>query len=199
MTMNANTSSPTVNREYLAVDTDLEDVAEATAVFTADHAMTSIVPSGDLVVADANARGKIIGLIDGAQSTLDVEGEEFSDTLVVQAVSRAAKRGVATHVVVGNASPSAQSDTLIKNSGGSVVVTGPTSGHGTSTNPYIHAKAIVIDCTASSCTRGYVGSENFSAGSLTYNRELGVIFDTSAELKKVKAAIDTDFANGTAQ
>jgi phosphatidylserine/phosphatidylglycerophosphate/cardiolipin synthase-like enzyme len=202
MTMNSNTSSPTSNREYLAIDTDAGDVAESTAVFKADHAMQAITPTGALVVANANARSKLVDLIDSATTTLDVEGEEFSDTQstgVVPAVSRAAKRGVAVHVVVGNAGPDAQADDLVTNSGGSVVVTGPMSGDGTKTNPYIHAKAIVVDCTATGCARGFIGSENFSTGSLGYNRELGVIFDAPAELLKVKTAIDTDFANGSAQ
>ena len=203
MTMNANTSSPNDNREYLAIDTDPADVAEATAVFKADHAMTSITPTGDLVVADANARAKLVTLIDGAQTTLDVEGEEFSDTTsngIVPAVARAARRGVRVHVVIANGNANANAIALVKNSGGSVVVTGPRSGNGSQSNPYIHAKAIVVDCgTAATCARAYVGSENFSAGSLGYNRELGVIFDTASELKKVKTAIDLDFAAGTAQ
>src|SRR6185312_7974305 len=95
MTMNSNTSSPADNREYLAIDTDPTDVAEATAVFKADHAMQSITPAGPLVVAPVNARPDLVALIDTAMTTLDVEGEEFSDTYstgVVNAVARAATR-----------------------------------------------------------------------------------------------------------
>ena len=197
MTMNANTSSPSTNREYLATDTDATDVAEATAIFKADHAMTSITPTGPLVVAPTNARPDLVALIDSSTQTLDVEGEEFSDTYstgVVNAVARAASRGVTVHVVIANDTPDATSINRVKNSGGKVVITGPTSGNGTSTNPYIHAKAIVADSA-----RAFVGSENFSGGSLGYNRELGVIFDTAAEVAKVKTAIDTDFGKGTAQ
>ncbi len=202
MTMNANTSSPSANREYLAIDTDPADIAEATAVFKADHALQPITPSGALVVADTNARAKIVALINTATTTLDVEGEEFSDTDsngVVDAVCAAARRGVLVHVVVGNASPDAPSIADVKAAGGHVVVTGPTSGNGTSSNPYIHAKAVVVDCVSGTCTRAFVGSENFSAGSLGYNRELGVVFDTTSEIAKVKAAIDTDFAAGVVQ
>lgn len=202
MTMNANTSSPTSNREYLAIDTDPSDVAEATAVFTADHMLHAVTPSGNLVVANANARPRIVALINSATKTLDVEGEEFSDTNnngVVDAVVAAAHRGVTVHVIIGNSSPIASPITLVKNAGGHVVVTGPTSGNGTSTNPYIHAKSVVVDCVAGTCAKAFVGSENFSAGSLGYNRELGVIFDTATEIAKVKTAIDTDFGHGVAQ
>jgi phosphatidylserine/phosphatidylglycerophosphate/cardiolipin synthase-like enzyme len=197
MTMNANTSSPSTNREYLALDTDPTDVAEAIAVFKADHAMQSITPAGPLVVAPTNARPDLVALIDTAMTTLDVEGEEFSDTYstgVVNAVARAASRGVTVHVTIANGQLDTTSVNRVKNAGGKVVMTGPTSSSGTSTNPYIHAKAIVVDSA-----RAFVGSENFSGGSLGYNRELGVMFDTAAEVAKVKTAIDIDFGKGVAQ
>ena len=200
MTMNANNSSMMTNREFLAIDGDPADVAEATAVFQADHTMQTVTPSGALVVANANARAKLVALIDGAKTSLDVEGEEFSDTYstgVARAVANAAVRGVAVRVVVGNISATmaeSQAIALVKQGGARVVITGPTSGNGTASNPYIHAKAIVVDSA-----RAFVGSENFSAGSLGYNRELGVFFDASAEVAKVEAAIAADFARGTPQ
>jgi cardiolipin synthase A/B len=202
MTMNTNTSSPSDNREYLALDTDAADVAEATAVFKADHALQAVTPVGGLVVANVNARPKLVALIDSATKTLDIEGEEFSDlysTGIVRAVVRAAMRGVTTHVIIGNSTPDQNSITLAKNGGAHVVITGPTSGNGTPSNPYIHAKAILVDCVAGTCAKGFVGSENFSGGSLGYNREVGVVFDTTAELAKMKTAIDLDFSHGVAQ
>ena len=205
MTMNANTSPPTDNREYLAIDTDPGDVAEATAVFQADHAHQSITPAGQLVVANTNARQELVALIASATQTLDVEVEELSDlysTGVVNAIAQAATRGVAVRVVLANATPTSsqtQAIAKIKAAGAHVVVTGPTSSSGMPSNPYIHAKAIVVDCVSGTCARGFVGSENFSGGSLGYNRELGVIFDVPAELAKVEAAIAGDFAHGTAQ
>jgi phosphatidylserine/phosphatidylglycerophosphate/cardiolipin synthase-like enzyme len=197
MTMNLNTSSPQTNREYLAIDTDAADVAEATAIFQADHAMQSVTPSGALVVAPVNARPDLVALIASATQTLDVEGEEFSDTYstgIVNAVASAAARGVAVRVVIANGGYDATSVNRVKAQGAKVVMTGPTSGNGTATNPYIHSKAIVADGA-----RAYVGSENFTGGSLGYNRELGVIFDAPAEVAKVAAAINTDYGKGTPQ
>jgi phosphatidylserine/phosphatidylglycerophosphate/cardiolipin synthase-like enzyme len=202
MTMNTTGTAPSENREYLAIDTDAADVAEATAVFEADFVSHAITPSGALVVANSNARASLVALINASTTTLDVEGEEFSDTYtggIVDSVSTAAHRGVKVRVIIGNSSPDPTSIARVKAAGAKVVVTGPTSGNGTASNPYIHAKAIVIDCVGTQCARGYVGSENFSAGSLGYNRELGVIFSTPAELAKVEAAISTDFAAGVAQ
>ena len=202
MTMNATGTAPDENREYLATDTDPADITEAQAVFDADFAMHQITPSGALVVANSNARPDLVALINASTKTLDIEGEEFSDLNtggIVDSTVVAVHRGVTVRVIIGNSSPDSTSIARVKQAGGKVVVTGPTSGNGTMANPYIHAKAIVIDCMGTSCARGFVGSENFSAGSLGYNRELGVIFSTASELAKVKTAIDTDFAAGVAQ
>jgi len=203
-TMNANTSSPKYNREYLAIDTDASDVAEATAIFLADHAHQTITPHGGLVVAPNNARPSLVDVIDDATSNVDVESEEFTDTHtdgISHALANAVARGVTVRVVIANqtlSSTTQQAVAIVKNAGGSVVMTGPTSGNGTATNPYIHAKTILIDCSGSGCARGYVGSENLSAGSLGYNRELGVVFDTSAQLGKIATPFETDYGRGTA-
>jgi phosphatidylserine/phosphatidylglycerophosphate/cardiolipin synthase-like enzyme len=202
MTMNATGSAPSENREYLAIDTDPADIVEAQAVFDADFAMHSITPSGALVIANSNARPDLVALINASTTTLDIEGEEFSDLYtggIVDSTVVAAHRGVKVRVIIGNSSPDQTSIARVKQAGGHVVVTGPMSGSGTMTNPYIHSKAMTIDCTGVSCARGFVGSENFSAGSLGYNREVGVIFSAPAELAKVQAAINTDFAAGVAQ
>ena len=47
-------------------------------------------------------------------------------------------------------------------------------------------------------TSAFVGSENFSTGSLKFNRELGVIFNAAAEVQKVLSTTASDFARGTA-
>src|SRR5205807_1892515 len=105
MTMNATNSSPTANREYLAIDNDAADVAEAEAIFAADYANTSIQPQGALVVAPVNARAKIVALAGSATKTLDVEGEEFSDTSTANAIAAAAKSGVKVRVVIADNTP----------------------------------------------------------------------------------------------
>ncbi len=211
MTMNCEKSSPRYNREYIAIDTDPTDVAEAESIFAADFSNTAITASGPLVVAPEppnNARSALVSLIDSATTTLDVEMEEFSDlgnrstTGIVTAVANAASRGVTVHVVVATGSTSSTQATAIsqvKGAGASVVTSGGTSGASTASNPYIHAKAILVDCAGGSCKKGFVGSENASGGSLGYNRELGVFITASAELAKIKSAIDGDFAAGTPQ
>jgi phosphatidylserine/phosphatidylglycerophosphate/cardiolipin synthase-like enzyme len=205
MTMNLNVSPPSSNREYLAIDTDPSDVAEATAVFKADHALQTITPSGKLVVANNNARPLLVAMIDSATRTLDLELEELSDLDlhgVVNAIARAGVRGVTVRIVLAAGTPTTtqmQAINELKPRGVHIVVTGPSSSGGSSTNPYIHAKAGVVDCVAGTCALGFVGSENFSGGSLGYNRELGVLIDNATELAKIEATINSDFGRGTPQ
>jgi phosphatidylserine/phosphatidylglycerophosphate/cardiolipin synthase-like enzyme len=209
MTMNLETSAPEDNREYLAVDTNTADIAEAEAVFEADFANTqSYAASGPLVVAPDppnNSRTALVELINSATKTLDVEDEEFSDTYstgVTNAVAAAAKRGVKTRVVLANTTPtSAQTSSIstVKAGGASVVVSGGTTSSSSASNPYIHAKAIVVDCSGTTCKSGWIGSENMTSGSLGYNRELGVFIGAASELAKIETAFNTDFAAGKAQ
>src|ERR1700733_6376814 len=178
MTMNLDETSATKNREYLAVDTEPADVQEAETIFEADFAGHPAIVSGRLVVAPVNARAKLIALIEAARSTLDVEGEELSDDGIVSALTKAFGAGVHVRVVLSDAAPSAAQTnavTLLTAAGIPVV---------TVSHPYIHAKAIVVDGMAA-----YIGSENFTAGSLDDNRELGLLFDDPIEAQKVDTTL----------
>jgi phosphatidylserine/phosphatidylglycerophosphate/cardiolipin synthase-like enzyme len=187
MTMNLNSSSPSSNREYLAIDTVAGDVQEAESIFAADFAHSPIVPGGNLVVAPVNARQLIVALIQEAKTKIDVEGEELSDTSVVSALVAAQGAGIPVRIVLASTTPSSSQQTAVtqlKAAGVKVVST---------SNPYIHAKALVTDGT-----RAYVGSANFTAGSLAYNRELGVITADATALGQLETTIGTDFSHGTA-
>jgi cardiolipin synthase A/B len=186
MTMNATVSALNGNREYLAVDTDPDDVAEAEAIFQADFAGTAITPSGKLLVAPVNARERLVALIASATTSIEVEAEALSDTAIVGRLANAAENGIAVSVVLADDTPSADETTArtqLKAAGAQLVIV---------SDPYIHAKSMVVDGTTA-----YVGSINFTTGSMTYNRELGVIFDAVTEVQKVLGATRSDFAAGT--
>lgn len=183
MTMNATESSPTANREYLAVDTDADDIAEAEAIFEADWADRSLVPSGKLVVSPTNSNAKLLALLALATKTIDMEAEELTDSRIVDALEASAKKGVAVHVVLADAS-STSSAAALAAAGVKLV---------TYSALYVHAKSIVVDGAYA-----YVGSENFSDGSLESNRELGVLTGAAAAVAAVESTTSSDFAAGTA-
>ncbi len=196
MTMNAANTAPVDNREYLAVDSLAADVAEAEQIFAADYAQAKITPSGALLVAPVNARPGLTSLIASATKTIDLEGEEFSDSAVTTALAQAAQRGVKVRIVLANDPSNTTGNTsvaTVKKAGAKCVYSGGTSSSSSASKPYIHAKVLVVDGA-----RAYVGSENFSTGSLMYNRELGVIVGVASEVAKITTTINADFAAGTA-
>jgi cardiolipin synthase A/B len=187
MTMNAAESSLTDNREYLAIDTDPADVAQAEAIFAADFANTEYKPNGKLLVAPVNADEGLIALIDMAKSTLDIEAETLSDTDITAKLVAAAKRGVKVQIVISDESPStAQSNAVTQLKAGGVKLV-------SLSKPYMHAKSMVVDGA-----RCYVGSINYTNNSIFRNRELGVVFDTPSEVAKVLNTTRSDFTAGSA-
>jgi cardiolipin synthase len=182
MTMNATQSAATHNREYLAIDSDAADVAEAEQIFAADFAHRSLRPWGKLVVSPTNSQDELVSLLQMARRTIDVEAEELSDRAIVDALTSAGHRGVKVRAVLADASSTPRAPTL-KAAGVALVTYGAL---------YVHAKSVVVDGAYA-----YVGSQNFTAGSLGDNRELGVLTDAPSEVSKVETTTSSDFANGT--
>jgi phosphatidylserine/phosphatidylglycerophosphate/cardiolipin synthase-like enzyme len=123
-----------------------------------------------LVVAPNNARVRILELINGAKSTLEVEALYVSETTVRNAIGAAAGRGVSVRVILeGESSQPGNADTATFFKNMQIPV------HYVTTQFYLHAKLIIADGVA------FVGSENFSVSGLTKNREVGVmVFEPSA-------------------
>jgi phosphatidylserine/phosphatidylglycerophosphate/cardiolipin synthase-like enzyme len=101
-TGNFDTTYYATSRDFGVFDTDANDAAAIVAVFNADYAHTSITPSDgdDLVWSPTDSQTRILGLINGAQHSLDIEQEEFSDTTLVNAIVAAENRGVTVRVVI---------------------------------------------------------------------------------------------------
>ncbi len=196
MTMNLDHDAPVYNREYLARDMNGADIAEAEAIFEADFAGEPITPTGSLVVAPSpqnNAAATLLQLIESATESIDMEAEEFDDAgleaQLFSALNAQAQAGVMVRLVIEDSTDEEQATAV----GDLVAAGGMVVGYRDGSALDIHAKAIVVDGA-----RAYVGSENFSGGSLEYNRELGVVFTEPAEVAKVGSAIASDFQAGSA-
>jgi phosphatidylserine/phosphatidylglycerophosphate/cardiolipin synthase-like enzyme len=186
MTMNATASSPSRNREYLAVTRAKDEVEQAQRIFDADFANRIANADGTLVVAPTNAEQRLLALINSATRSVDVEAEALSDTGIVNALVRAADRGRTVRVVLSTDFSSPGEDQAIatlKRRGIPVV---------SLTEPYVHAKAIVADGE-----RAYVGSINLTTNSMRNNRELGIITSQPAAVRKIVSTIASDFTAGT--
>lgn len=193
MTMNLTESSPSTNREYIATDTEPQDVADFETIFQGDFTNASTSLNGNLVLSpqsasSLDARQRLVALIAKAKITLDVEVQSISDSGIVDAMIAAQQAGVKTRLVIdGNFAPSpSQSDAVTKMKAAGIPIRALK-------NPDIHAKTIVADGAYA-----FVGSQNFTSNALFNNREVGLIVDNAAEVAKITDAIGKDFATGTA-
>jgi hypothetical protein len=177
------------SRDFGVLDTDATDVAAIVAVFNADYAHTKITPSDgdDLVWSPTDSQTQLLALINGAQHTLDVEQEEFEDSTLVNAIVADENRGVTVRVVVEDPSDYTSYLDEVTGAGGTV------TGYSSTTGFYIHAKTVIAD-SGYSDAKAFVGSENFSSGSLNNNRELGVITTQSSIISGLETTFEGDFS-----
>ena len=189
---NFDTTYYATSRDFGVFDTDPNDVAAIVAVFDADYAHTSITPSDgdDLVWSPTDSQTQLLNLINGAQHSLDIEQEEFSDTTLVSAIVADENRGVTVRVVVEDPSDYTSELNEVTAAGGTV------TGYSSSTGFYIHAKTVIADY-GDSTAKAFVGSENFSSNSLNDNRELGLVTSNSGVVSGLESAFSADFSGSS--
>lgn len=188
LTGNLTSQYYSTGRDYGVFTDDTRDVAAIEKVFNADYAGTAITPTdGDhLLWSPTDSRNRLLTVINGAKSKLDVEELEFSDSTVVNAIVARAKAGVAVRVVLETPSDYSSQVSAIKAAGGKVV------GYSDPDGFYIHAKAMVADYGLST-QQVEAGSMNISSNSLSNNRELGMILTGTGVAQSVAGTIETSF------
>jgi phosphatidylserine/phosphatidylglycerophosphate/cardiolipin synthase-like enzyme len=182
LSLNLSRSAFTGNRDFGAITTRPAEVAQARAIFTADWTRTE-APDGPLVVSPTDSRGQLLTLIDHAQRSLDIYAEVMRDREIIDALKRAAGRGVNVRLVM-----SAQT---IEGSAERLELAAAGVQPRIVDNPYIHAKMVLADGD-----QAFIGSQNFTSTSLDQNREVGVILTDSTNLHRLQRVFDDDFAAG---
>jgi phosphatidylserine/phosphatidylglycerophosphate/cardiolipin synthase-like enzyme len=112
----------------------------------------------------------------------------MSDETIIQALAKAAVRGVDVKVAMEASTDYDATFTALESVGVQVV----TYRHAPI---YIHAKVIVADYGTPTATV-FLGSQNFSNASLTKNRELGIITTDAATMTSLHATLASDFTGG---
>ena len=183
LTGNLTTQYYATSRDFAVLDSTPADVSAIEQTFTADFTGAPVTPAGgaDLVWSPTTAESGLVGLINEAKTSLQVENEEMSDSTIVDALAAAARRGVAVQVIMTRSSEWWTDFDRLTQAGVQVA----TYANSTSAL-YIHAKVIVADGVLA-----FLGSENFSAASLTRNRELGMTIGTAP----IVAALHTTLAH----
>jgi phosphatidylserine/phosphatidylglycerophosphate/cardiolipin synthase-like enzyme len=187
MTLNLVDEDYASSRDFAVVDTNSGDIAAIERTYTADWDNQAVTPSdGADLVWSPGALGSQLSLINSAQHSLDIYNEEMDDSAVTDALEAAARRRVDVKVVM-TASP--EWDSAFKRLAGAGV---HVRTYKQDANLYIHAKMILVDGD-----RVFLGSQNFSAGSLDDNRELGITLDTGAIIDALEGTFAGDYAHAT--
>ncbi len=192
MTANLTSQYYATSRDFLVVDTNRADVAAITAVFNADFTHTAVRPGdgSDLVWSPTDSEGKLLGLINGATSSLRIYSEEMGDKTVENALIRAAKRGVDVQVCGENEGGEYDSAySRLARAGIHISYYSSPAGF------YIHGKVIEADY-GTAHAKVFIGSENFSNTSLNDNRELGLLIASHAVMSAIAGTFASDFRNG---
>jgi cardiolipin synthase A/B len=184
-------------RDVAVEDSDPRDVSAIESTFAADFAgHTGLATSnGDHLLWSPGSEPGIVGVIDGARHTLEVENEEMDSTAVTDALVAAARRGVDVDVCMTADSAYTVALEQIVSAGGHVHLYPDRSDV-----LYIHEKLLLADAGTTSA-QAVVGSINFSTSSMNYNRELDLVLtdqDASGPLATLTRAFQRDFAGAPA-
>ncbi|MHB8646336.1 MAG: phospholipase D-like domain-containing protein [Thermomicrobiales bacterium] len=190
MSQNLTKSSFTFNREANIIDRDAVDVAALKALFAADWERSPYTPTDpNLVIANSDARQKLLMLIGGATTSLSVESEEMQDPAIIDALIAAQKRGVAVRYIGSTATASSVTPRQDGNAAGRKRLVRGGTGVRLLVTPYVHTKSVVADGSVA-----FVGSENFSASSLDMNREVGILLTNTAIIGRLTSVFSKDWA-----
>jgi cardiolipin synthase A/B len=183
MTGNLTSEYYSTTRDFAVVDTSDADVSAIERTFDLDWAdeQGTPPPGADLVWSPGSEQ-TLVSLIDSAQESLLVENEEMRASEIVDALERAARRGVRVDVVMTRSSEWDDNFDALVRAGVDVRTYSPSAAL------YIHAKVIDADGT-----RLFIGSENFSVGSMQYNRELGLITSSPPLVAAAQRTLTSDF------
>ena len=188
MTMNLTPQYYASSREFNIVDTDSNDVSAIESTFNDDWNSENVAASnGDDLIWSPGSERALIALINSAHSSLDIYNEEMADSNITAALETAAQRGVTVRIDMTYASEWKSAFAALVRSGAQVRTYAATAPL------YIHAKMILADNA-----RAFIGSENFSSGSLLNNRELGILITDGATVGSLEQAFQKDWAGATA-
>jgi cardiolipin synthase A/B len=185
MTLNLTPVYYASSRDFAVLDYRPADVAAIAQSFNADLRQRQLTPGagGGGLVWSPGAQAPIGALIAHARRSLDVESEEMDDPAITSELCQAARRGVQVQVLMTD--QPAWRAALTYLAGCRVQVrTYPESAA-----LYIHAKLIRVDARTV-----FIGSQNLSRQSLTYNRELGIITHSSQIAASTGDTFSADFA-----
>jgi cardiolipin synthase A/B len=187
--LNWETRDLTVTRDYAIVTTVKEEVGEMLASFEADWNRQPFKPNpqSKLIWCPDNGREQIARFIDEARSTLFLQNERYQDTVIIERLVRAARRGVKVHVMA-RPPHTLKIGKLIEGVGGLRIMNDVGIRIHTLRGLKLHAKMLLADGE-----RAIVGSINLAPGSFDARRELAIETDHHHVVKRLDEVAQRDW------
>jgi len=167
--LNWATKNFTGTRDYAVVTSHKHEVAEIVDCFEADWHRKRFDPGKQAnLIWCPGGRDRIARFIDAARHTLFLQNERYQDTVVIEHLVRARRRGVKVHVMA-RPPHTLKQDKLVEGVGGLRIMDDVGIKVHKLKHLRLHAKMFLADGVAA-----IVGSINLAPGSLDDRRELAI-------------------------
>jgi cardiolipin synthase len=168
--LNWTTKNLSETRDYAVVTDHKREVGEIVDCFDADWHRDLFEPrrKSHLVWCPGPGRDRIAQFIDSATHRLFVENERFQDSIIIERLVRASRRGVKVHIMA-RPPHTLKRDKLVEGVGGLRILDDLGIKIHKLKHLKLHGKMLLADGVAA-----IVGSINFAAGSLDGRRELAI-------------------------
>jgi phosphatidylserine/phosphatidylglycerophosphate/cardiolipin synthase-like enzyme len=187
--LNWETRNLTETRDYAVVTRVAHEVAEIAEGFEADWHRRPFDPghTSHMVWCSVNGRERIAHFIDGAKESLWLQNERYQDTVIIERLVRAVRRGVKVHVLA-RAPPTLKKDKLIEGVGGLRILQDVGAKVHKPKGLRLHAKMLLADDA-----RAIIGSINLTPGSFDARRELAIETDDPTVVKRLHQVAHKDW------
>jgi phosphatidylserine/phosphatidylglycerophosphate/cardiolipin synthase-like enzyme len=189
--LNWQTKNLTVTRDYAVVTTHKHEVGEIIECFEADWHRTAFSP-GDhshLIWCIGNGRQRLGQLIDESKHSLWLQNERYQDSIMIEHLVRAARRGVAIHVMARPPHKLKREQMNEGVSGLRILQDVGVKIHRLQ-HLKLHAKLMFADGN-----RAIIGSINLSPGSFDTRRELAIEVNDEHVTSRLHEIVRHDWAN----
>ena len=180
--LNWETRDLTETRDYAIVTTHKGEVAEMAACFDADwvHGNFEPDPRSRLIWCPNNGRERIAAFIDAAKETLWLQNERYQDTVIIERLVRAIRRGVKVHIMA-RPPHTLKKDKLVEGVGGLRIMRDVGAKIHRLKGLKLHGKMLLADEQ-----RAVVGSINLAPGSFDARRELAIDTDVAHVVDRLR-------------
>jgi cardiolipin synthase len=185
LTFNSTASDLATRRDFGLVDDNTDDAVFLEGLFDADWNQTDAPPiRTGFVVSPDNSNQALTAFVGTAQRSIDVYAERLDSSPLLDAIAKAAQRGVMVRVLAAPLDPkdrvAVKLDDLLR--GGNFDLEVPRA-------PRVHAKVIIVDGT-----QVFLGSENVEDSPKERRREVGMIFEDGAITSQLQGVFERDWS-----